>query len=249
MRTDRLNHPINMKIKFQCLLIMLAGLAGSHRAAAQGTAFAYQGQLQNNGNPASGLYDFEFSLSDASSGGNQIGGTVTNLSVGVTNGLFTTTLDFGSVFNGNPVWLAIGVCSNGVGSFAGLTPLQPIRPVVSAIFANTASNLSGTIPATQVSGAVGNGQLANNSITVTAGTGLAGGGAVGIGRRHNLEQHRGTFGDRQLGRHRGHAKRHGDAGGAHGQFPANLANAMVKRDAGGNFSKPGPSRRPWSAAP
>jgi len=54
-------------------------------ASAQGTAFTYQGRLQNNGNPASGLYDFQFALSNAPSGGTQVGSTVTTLGVGVTN--------------------------------------------------------------------------------------------------------------------------------------------------------------------
>jgi len=43
-----------MKPKFYSLLIALAGLAGIRQAAAQGTAFTYQGHLQNNGNPATG---------------------------------------------------------------------------------------------------------------------------------------------------------------------------------------------------
>ena len=60
---------------------------------AQGTAFTYQGRLNAGGNPVSGVYDFSFALFNASTGGSQVGGTVTNLAVGVTNGLFTTTVN------------------------------------------------------------------------------------------------------------------------------------------------------------
>ena len=83
---------------------------------AQGTAFTYQGRLNAAGSPATGLFDFQFALSNAPSGGSQLGVTVTNLAVGVTNGLFTTTLDFGPVLAGQAAWLAISVRNNGAGS-------------------------------------------------------------------------------------------------------------------------------------
>ena len=119
---------------------------------AQGTAFMYQGRLNNGGSPATGLYDFQFALSNAPSGGSQIGATITNLGVGVTNGLFTTTLDFSNVFNGQAVWLAISVRTNGAVSYAGLTPLQLLTPTPYAIFAETASNVLGVIPSGSLSG-------------------------------------------------------------------------------------------------
>jgi hypothetical protein len=48
-------------------------------AHAQGTAFTYQGRLNDGGSPASGSYDLTFALFDAATSGNQVGGTVTNL--------------------------------------------------------------------------------------------------------------------------------------------------------------------------
>jgi hypothetical protein len=132
---------------------------------AQGTAFTYQGQLQNSGSPATGLYDFQFSLSNAPGGGSQIGVTVTNLAVGVTNGLFATTIDFGAVFAGEAAWLAISVRTNGTGSYAGLNPPQPLTPAPYAIFANTASNVSGTVPLAQLPNAV----VTNNQSSLTVG--------------------------------------------------------------------------------
>jgi trimeric autotransporter adhesin len=123
-------------------------------AQAQGTVFTYQGRLNNGGSPATGLYDFQFVLSNAPSGGSQIGSSFTSLNVGVTNGLFTTALDFGSVFNGQPTWLGISVRTNGGSAYVGLTPLQPLTPAPYAIFANTASNLIGVLPAAQISGSV-----------------------------------------------------------------------------------------------
>jgi hypothetical protein len=167
----------------KCVLILLnlILLTVADGLLAQGTEFMYQGQLQHGGSPANGLYDFEFSLFNTESGGGQVGSTVTHLAVGVTDGLFSTALDFGAVFGGNTTWLAISVRSNGVGSYTALTPRQELTPAPYAIFANTASNLSGTIPTAQLSGTVDNGELAHSSITVTAGTGLTGGGTVALG--------------------------------------------------------------------
>ena len=65
---------------------------------AQGTAFTYQGQLTGSGSPVHGTYDLTFKLWNASSGGAQVGSTFTVPGVVITNGLFTSVLDFGNVF-------------------------------------------------------------------------------------------------------------------------------------------------------
>ena len=97
-----------MKTKLHSFFLALALLAGVHQAAAQGTAFTYQGQLQNNGSPASGTYDLTFAVFTDSNGVNQIGGTLTNTATGITNGLFTVVLDFGpGIFTGPPLWLQL----------------------------------------------------------------------------------------------------------------------------------------------
>ncbi len=115
-------------------------------AFAQGTAFTYQGRLNVGGSPASGRFDLTFSLFNAGSGGTQIGSTVTNLAVGVTNGLFTTTLDFGSVFSGNATWLQIAVRTNGVGAYTALAPLQQLTPTPYALFAPSAGSAATVAP-------------------------------------------------------------------------------------------------------
>lgn len=42
-------------------------------AVAQPTAFSFQGQLIDTGQPADGLYDFQFTFFDAAAGGSAIG--------------------------------------------------------------------------------------------------------------------------------------------------------------------------------
>ena len=104
-------------------------------ASPLGTAFTYQGQLQDSGAIANGTYDFHFSLYDAATSGNQIGPDLTNSAVTVTNGLLLVSLDFGgAAYSSNALWLCIGVRTNGSGgSFTALTPLQPLNPVPFAI--------------------------------------------------------------------------------------------------------------------
>jgi hypothetical protein len=137
-----------MKRQLILLFSALAVLAGVNQATAQGTAFTYQGRLNNGTNPASGSYDMTFSLYNAGTGGSQVGSTLTSLAVGVTNGLFTVTEDFGAVFNGTPYWLEIGVRTNGGGAFTTLTPRQALTPAPYAIFAEgaNAAGITGSIP-------------------------------------------------------------------------------------------------------
>ena len=122
---------------------------------AQGTAFVYQGQLNDSGAPANGNYDLRFAIyNSANLPGTLVAGPLTNSAVAVSNGLFTVNLDFGSgVFTGPARWLDIGVRTNGsAGAFTALSPRQPLLPTPYAIFANGASNLLGTLPASQLGG-------------------------------------------------------------------------------------------------
>lgn len=139
-----------MKNRMQKLLALLVLLSAiNHQlstAFAQGTAFTYQGQLQNNGALANGTYNLQFSLYTNSTGGTAVAGPVTNSAVAVTNGLFTVTMDFGSgPWNGQTNWLQIGVEANGSNSFTLLSPLQQVTPTPYAISAESAVALaSGT---------------------------------------------------------------------------------------------------------
>lgn len=143
---------------------------------AQGTAFTYQGRLNASGSPVNGNYDFTFALFNTSSTSTgQVGSTLTNLNVGVTNGLFTVTLDFGANFPGASRWLAIGVRSNGTASFTALTPSQAVTPSPYAIYsANagsaataTSASSASSVAASNISGTV---SLANLPATVVTNT-------------------------------------------------------------------------------
>jgi hypothetical protein len=155
-------------MKIQCVRLLATALAILALSAinsqlssvlAQGTAFTYQGELQNKGNLASGTYNLQFSLYTSGSGGVAVAGPVTTNGVVISNGLFTVTIDFGpSVWNGETNWLQIGVETNGGGTFTTLTPRQQLTPAPYAIYAEGASavGLSGTVPPADLGGTYGN---------------------------------------------------------------------------------------------
>jgi lysophospholipase L1-like esterase len=117
---------------------------------AQGTAFSYQGRLNDGNNPANGSYDFAFTLYATNISGPVVAGPVTNSATAVSNGLFVATVDFGSAFPGGNNWLEIAARTNGAGSFVTLAPRQQVLPVPYALVAATASNVSGKIALSQL---------------------------------------------------------------------------------------------------
>lgn len=126
----------NLALSF--LLVALAAVT----CLAQTSAVTYQGKLADSGVPASGDYQFEFKLFDASSGTNQIGATQTLVAT-VQNGSFSTQLDFGAVAfpAGADRWLEISVRANGRGdSYRVLTPRQQVSSVPFAVRSLTATN-------------------------------------------------------------------------------------------------------------
>src|SRR5215472_6603140 len=113
-------------------------MVASTRLFAQGTAFMYQGFLNDGGHPANGTYDLTFTLYDSlNPPGNVLAVTATNFGTSISNGIFNATMDFGSVFDGNGRWLEIGVRTNGATNFIILNPRQPVLPVPYAIYAGS----------------------------------------------------------------------------------------------------------------
>src|SRR6267378_7641572 len=97
-------------MKFQnCIVVLALFFAGVFSCGAQVTAFTYQGRLSNGTNAANGSYDFQFRLYDAATNGTQVPIIPVAPGVLVSNGQFTTAMDFGDVFRGAPQWLEIAV--------------------------------------------------------------------------------------------------------------------------------------------
>src|SRR5438309_6401730 len=76
----------------------------------QTSIISYQGQFTDSGAPVNGTYLMEFQLFDAPTFGTQIGTSLADIPVVVTNGAFSTGLDFGAgAFTGPDRYLAIAV--------------------------------------------------------------------------------------------------------------------------------------------
>ena len=134
--------------RFVQALACALGLTLVVHADPLGSAFTYQGQLATNTNAANGDYDFKFVLYGALEGGT---GSATNIvrPVGVTNGYFTATLDFGAdLFDGTARWLEIGVrhySTNRIQlAYTVLAPRQALAPMPYALYATTAGSVSGS---------------------------------------------------------------------------------------------------------
>ena len=145
--------------------LFAVGFLTPNTVCAQGTAFTYQGQLMNNGAPATGNYDLQFAIFDGPDNGNQIGASLTNAPTAVSNGLFAVTLDFGAgVFSGPQRWLQIGVRTNG--SSDAYTLLAPLQEVTASPYAITAGNFTGTINGSQIqSGTISGSQISGGTVT------------------------------------------------------------------------------------
>jgi hypothetical protein len=159
-------------------LVASVWLTGSHRtyALAQGeaplantgTAFTYQGRLDENGSPANGVYDFQFALFDALSAGSAVGSTLVKQDLAVAGGLFTTSLDFGTVINGQGLFLRVGVRPGiSTGAFTNLTPRQPLSAAPYALSLAPGALISGTLASSGVltlnnSGILGDGLVVSS---------------------------------------------------------------------------------------
>lgn len=134
------------------------------------TAFTYQGQLQEDGAPVTGLVDLQFFLYDAETGGSLVGTGRQFNAVDVDGGVFTVSLDWGAaVFDGQERWLELRVRNphdgSNSGSFTSLAPRQAISVVPYALHALNGSGGGSNLW-----------QLSGNAMTNTN-TGF-----VGIGR-------------------------------------------------------------------
>lgn len=135
-----------------CVLALAVGLSQAQSPrpeqvsmplASVGSAFTYQGYLTDGGNPASGAYDFQFTLYNALSGGSQVGSIVAKSSITVTKGLFTVALDFGSVFDGTGLWLEVAVRPVGGTGYTILSPRQEITPSPYALSLKPGAHIQG----------------------------------------------------------------------------------------------------------
>ena len=100
-------------------------------AAAPTTAFTYQGQIKQQGEPFTGTVDLEFRLWNDATAGSEVAPSVRHDDVPVQDGVFTVEIDFGTVFGVEQHWIEV---------IADGTPLLPRQPVTAAPLAVFALN-------------------------------------------------------------------------------------------------------------
>lgn len=110
VRSKRKDFAQKLSIVFSLLVVCVA----LSNINAQSLSFTYQGKLTDNSIPADGTYEMQFTLFDAAANGNQVGATITNATVQVSQGVFTVSLNFGAnAFTGPARFLEIGLRSQG----------------------------------------------------------------------------------------------------------------------------------------
>src|SRR5262245_30952929 len=148
LRTNRLQHVGRILMVIAAVLLC----AAISVVSAQTSAFTYQGRFTDGGTAANGTYDMQFKLFDGA--GNQIGATITNPGVVVSNGVFTVQLDYGaSAFPGADRFLELGVRLAGSGdAYTVLSPRQTLTSTPYAIRAASATIADTATNATQLNG-------------------------------------------------------------------------------------------------
>jgi CheY-specific phosphatase CheX len=169
-------------------------LAASILAVAQTSAFTYQGRFTDTAaaQPTNGTYNMQFVLFGSVNGSDQIGSVITNPAVQVTNGVFTTDLDFtaASFPAGAARYLEIRVFNVTASAYVTLTPRQQLTSSpfsIRALSATAADDLSSLcvgcvtdsklatgIDGAKITGTVGNAQNAVNATTAGTATNFSG---------------------------------------------------------------------------
>src|ERR1035441_6907520 len=121
-----------MKAKLHHLLIALALFAGLHQAAAQGTAFTYQGRVTDNGTNFSGTGQFKFALVTSTNASSQATATAH------LTGSFVTSCTV--VLGGNGYTTPPAVSFSGGGGSGAAATATVSRGAVTALTVNNAGS-------------------------------------------------------------------------------------------------------------
>ena len=149
------------------LLLAIFLITTNALAGTPGSAFTYQGQLNQAGAPASGEFDFQFVLFDSDDfvSGTQLQDPVTIQNHPVNSGVFSVEIDFGAdAFGGVDTWLEVRIrVGDSNGPFTTLAPRKRITPVPLALHAISVE--AGAVGSEQLaSGSVGTSQIEDASI-------------------------------------------------------------------------------------
>ncbi len=124
--------------------LLLVPVGAARGQFPMGTAFTYQGYLEDASGPVTAVCEFEFGLWNhpTDTGAAAEVGAIVAATVDVSAGRFTAVLDFGvGIFTGNARWLEMDVCCAPADctapptNFATLSPRQELTPTPYALYA------------------------------------------------------------------------------------------------------------------
>ncbi len=160
---------MNTKIRLLPLLAACFAFPLSALAAPVTTAFNYQGRLDYNGAPATGVFDLKFELYTEASGGT-LAVPALQTSRQVSGGLISEDLNFGgaNVFDGRALWLEISARAVGSPTFFVMPGRTAVRPTPYAIHALQAGSVKdgGVTNVSLAAGAVTSAKLATGAVGI-----------------------------------------------------------------------------------
>ena len=107
----------------------IAAALGMGAALAHADSFTYHGTLQDAGRPANGRYDIQLTLYSKQSGGSVLAGPITLYGVNVSDGNFSTNVDFGPMAPmTSQGWVDVKVSTAGENAFVALDNRSPVDP-------------------------------------------------------------------------------------------------------------------------
>jgi len=172
-------------------ILVLFAVSVAAGAGVLGTTFTYQGILSDSGSPVSGQADLRFTLWDAVSGGAQVGSAVVVEDLAVSDGRVTVPLDFGDVFAGSELWLAVEVRDGGsTGTYTLLTPRQALTAAPFAAHAIESQTAGSATTATHATTA---GSAATAAHATTADSATTAGSATTAAEADTLDGEHGAF--------------------------------------------------------
>ena len=122
------------------------------------------------GASANGNYDLQFTLKNALTAGATVGTPQAVSPVTAVNGIFSVTLDFGSLsFDGSDRWVELGVRPAGsVAPYTVLAPRQRLTATPYALRALNATNLIGTVTAGNIASGTITGTMIAPNVAISA---------------------------------------------------------------------------------
>ncbi len=151
-----------------CAIVLLAAAVSNPAAGVEpASSIVYEGNLNSDGTPANGRFDFSFTLFDAPTAGNRIGIPVAIPGVRVTNGAFSVIIDFGiHLSRATALWFETAVAPAGFPPPVVVGGRVPLNAARFAVHSSYAANLVGNAFDVTLAGNTTNANAAPGTVAI-----------------------------------------------------------------------------------